>query len=329
MGILRWLSRTAWTAATIAALSACGAGSVQPPLAPAAASQHTASWMSPAAATASSLLYISDSQAFDVYVYTFPDLKLTGVLTGFERPEGECSDAKGDIWITDNQTTQILRYHHGGTKAVAVLTDPLGYPGGCAIDPSTGDLAVTNLFDFSGNGGVLIYKKATGTPRAYTNPSQEYYYLDGYDDKGNLYVSGKSSSGSYRLSVLRRGKHIMSTVSVSGATIYFPGTVQWSGSSLLLGDQRCRHRKTSCLYEAVVSGTTARITHRVPLTGSCTVAQVALQKGRLAGGDYWRCGGHGHDTADVWAYPRGGHPLKAVTGIKAPIGAAISDRPGL
>jgi hypothetical protein len=329
MRVLRWLSRAACLAAAIASLAACGYASSQPPLASVNASDRTTSWMTPAAAAAKSLLYVSDAQAFDVYVYTFPDLKRAGILKGFDRPEGECSDAKGDVWITDDRDEQILRYHHGGSKAVAVLTDPLGYPVGCAIDPRTGDLAVTNLFGFSGNGGVLIYKNATGTPRPYTNPAQYFYYLDGYDDKGNLYVSGKTSNFSYTLSVLPRGKHSMSTVSVSGAKIFVPGTVRWTGSSLLLGDQRCRHEKTSCLYEAVVSGTRARITRRIPLTGSCDVAQVAFEKGQMAAGDSWRCGGAGRASVDLWAYPRGGRPINAVTGIHAPIGATISDRPDL
>lgn len=325
MSAFRWVHAAAM--AVLLALAACG--SPQPPLTPVGTTDHAASWMSPAAEATQSLLYVSDAQTFDVYVYSFPDLKLTGVLAGFDRPEGECTNAKGDIWITNDQAAQILLYHHGGKNVVTALTDPLGYPVGCAIDPSSGDLAVTNLFGFSGSGGVLIYKKAAGTPRAYTNPNQFSYYLDGYDGKGNLYVSGKSSSGTYSLSLLARGKHSMSTVSVTGAKLVFPGTVQWTGSSLLLGDQRCRHQKTSCLYDAVVSGTTARITHRIPLTGSCAVAQVAFEKGRLGGGDFWRCSRHGHNSTDVWAYPRGGHPTKAVAGIRAPLGAAISNRPGL
>jgi hypothetical protein len=328
MEILGWVSQAALVASAVAALAACSYGATQPPLASVGASDRAASPMAPAAA-AKSLLYVSDAQSFDVYVYTFPDLKLAQRLTGFRRPQGECSDAKGDVWITDNQNEQILRYHHGGTRAVTVLSDPLGYPAGCAIDPHSGDLAVTNLFDFSGGGGVLIYKKAAGTPQPYTNPSQYYYYLDGYDDKGNLYVSGKTSKNVYALSVLARGKDSMSTVSVSGAKIFVPGTVQWTGSSLLLGDQHCDHTKGSCLYEATVSGTRAHITHKVPLTGSCDVAQVAFENGRLAGGDYWRCGPGGRDSTDVWTYPRGGRPIKAVTGIHAPVGAAISDRPGL
>ncbi len=329
MSTLGSLGRAAVLAAAIASLAACGYASPQPPLAPAAVTEHATSWMLPAAAMAASLLYISDAQTFDVYVYSFPDLKLTGLLTGFDRPEGECSDAKGDIWITNDQAAQILQYRHGGTKVVRALTDPLGYPGGCAIDPSTGDLAVTNLFGFSGSGSVLIYKNAAGTPRAYTNSKQFYYDLDGYDGKGNLYASGTSSTGVYSLAVLPRGEHSMSIVSVTGAKIFLPGTVQWTGSSLLLGDQQCGDQKTSCLYEAVVSGTTARITHKIPLTGSCDVAQVAIEGGRLAGGNYWRCGGHGHSSADTWAFPRGGRPVKAVTGIQMPLGAAISNRPDL
>jgi hypothetical protein len=332
MGLLTSVLRTTGMAAGIAALSACSYASPQLPVAQSAPAQpmtsgdRTASWMSPDAAKTKSLLYVSDAQSYDVYIYSFPDLELKGKLTGFNRPEGECSDARGNVWITDTQGKEIVRYRHGGRKIEATLHDPIGFPVGCAIDRKSGDLAVVNLFGFSGSGGVLIYKRGTGTPRPYTNPAQYYYYFAGYDDKGDLYVSGKSPTERYRLSMLAPLGRALESVRIKGPTLFVPGTVQWTGSSLLLGDQRCRRKKTSCLYEAVVSKKSVRITRRVPLSGSCDVAQVAFQDGRFAGGDYWRCG-PGSSSTDLWTYPRGGAPIRSRSDIQVPIGATISDLP--
>jgi hypothetical protein len=329
MGILASVARATGMAATVASLTACGYVSPQLPVAPTARTvslDRSGAWMSPDAPKVKSLLYVSDAQSYDVYIYSFPDLAPKGKLTGFNRPEGECSDTKGSVWITNTQGKEIVRYHHGGRKVEAVFRDPLGFPAGCAIDPKTGDLAVTNLFGFSGSGGVLIYRRATGTPRAYTNPGQYYYYFASYDDKGDLYASGKSPTGRYHLSMLSPLGRSMVSVLIKGPTIFVPGTVQWTGSSLLLGDQRCRNKKTSCLYEAVVSRKSVRITRRVPLTGSCDVAQVAFEKGLLAGGDFWRCG-PGRSSTDTWTYPRGGAPVRARSDIQVPVGATISDLP--
>src|SRR5580692_2579193 len=52
---------------------------------------HGKSWMSPSAKK-SALLYVSDAGSGDVYVYSYPKGKLTGTLTGFNFPEGECAD---------------------------------------------------------------------------------------------------------------------------------------------------------------------------------------------------------------------------------------------
>lgn len=331
MGIPTSVLRAAGMAATVASLGACGYVSSQLPIVPTAPTvvpDRGSSWMSPDAAKVKRLLYISDAQSYDVYLYSLPNLELKGRLTGFNRPEGECSDAAGDVWITDTQAREILRYRHGGRKIQATLFDPLGFPVGCAIDRKTGDLAVTDLFNTSGPGGVLIYRNASGTPRAYTNPGQYYYYFASYDDTSDLYASGKSATGRYGLSMLAPRGRSMVSVLIKGPRIFVPGTVQWTGSSLLLGDQRCGFKKTSCLYEAVVSKRSVRIIRRVPLNGSCDVVQVAFEKGRFAGGDDWRCG-PGHSSADIWAYPRGGAPVRVRNDIQVPIGATISNRPNL
>jgi hypothetical protein len=286
---------------------------------------RAASWLSTQAAKRGPLLYISDFYNFDVYVYSVPSLKPVGKLTGFLEPEGECSDAHGNVWIANTGNQQMLEFKPGGKSAIDTLADPLGYPVGCAIDAVTGNLAVANIFGVSGAGGILVYKHASGTPDLYANPNQFYYYFDGYDAKGNLYASGMTSKNVYALSALRLGEKTMASLSIRGGKLYFPGTVLWNGPALVLGDQQCSGGTSSCLYEASVSGTTVSVTKKIPLADSCDVAQVALHGKQLFGGDYESCTHVKSSSIDRWTYPAGGKPTESVTGVYDPIGAAISN----
>jgi len=283
-----------------------------------------ASWLSPKAANSGPLLYITDFYNFDVYVYSVPSLKRVGKLTGFFEPEGECSDAQGNVWIAVTGDDLMEEFKPGDKTPIATLDDPLGYPVSCAVDTATGNLAVANIFGYSGAGGILVYTHARGTPAFYANPNQFYYYFDGYDAHGNLYASGMTSKNAYALSVLRLGKKTMASLSVRDGKLYFPGTVLWNGSTLVLGDQQCGGGTSSCLYEASVSATTVSVTKKIPLAGSCDVAQVALQSKELFGGDYEYCTRVKSSRINRWAFPAGGKPLQSITGIYDPVGAAIT-----
>lgn len=117
---------------------------------------------------ASDLLYISDDGTDDVYAYSYPHIELKGPLTGFVRPHGECVDNAGEVFIADNGASNIIEYAHGGTSPIAVLSDPGYVPSACSVDPTSGNLAVTNVETPSGGQGtVVIYKHATGRPKAY------------------------------------------------------------------------------------------------------------------------------------------------------------------
>jgi len=271
------------------------------------------------------LLYVSDLGHFDVAVFTYPALKLVGRLTGFDRPQGACSDALGNVWIANAGTEQMLEFAHGGTSPIATLNDPNGVPVGCALD-ANGDLAVTNLFDGGRSGSVLVYRQAHGTPRVYSAPNLYDYYFDGYDAAGNLYASGTSSSKTFGLAVLPVGARAMTPVAVHGATIHFPGTVAWRGPTLVLGDQQCKGAAASCFYELSLSGRTATVKHVTALTGSCDVVQAWVGPTRIAGGDDGEnCGRP--SNADTWPYPAGGKPTVTATGVRAPVGATVSTIP--
>lgn len=281
--------------------------------------------MSADAKTARDLLYVSDAGTFDVNVYRFPSLTLAGRITGLDEPQGECSDAAGNVWIANSLAQEMLEFTRGATRPIGALADPVGFPVGCAIDPASGNLAVTNLEDFSGAGSVLVYKNAGGAPTTYANRNLYYYYFDGYDRKGNLYVSGITRSKSYGLALLPRKDTSMSLVTIEGGEIYFPGTVAWVGSTLVLGDQKCEKLARSCFYELSVSGKTARIGSMISLKGACDVAQAWVGSTRLAGGNYAYCGKR-RSSADVWAYPSGGSPTARAAGLAMPIGATLSTK---
>ena len=261
-------------------------------------------------------------------MYTFPSLRVVGKLTGFNNPQGLCSDAAGNVWIANTGTDQMLEYAHGSIGVIAVLSDPVGVPIGCAIDPTTGNLAVTNLYDFSGAADVLVYVKASGTPRIYSSSAVASYYFGAYDRRGNLYVSGSAANGAYTLTTLPKGGKSLSLVAVKGGTIYFPGTVAWRSSTLLLGDQHCRNGTTSCFYASSLSGKTATIERSIALGGSCDVAQAWVGATQIAGGNSGAYCGSGRSRVEIWPYPAGGKSDKSISSPREPVGTALSSTAG-
>lgn len=89
---------------------------------------HGRSWMKPEAKR-DNLLYISDIDTFDVYVYAYPKGELLGTLTGFNGPEGECVDKTGNVFVANYAASNILEFAHGGTSSIATLKRPRLLPG--------------------------------------------------------------------------------------------------------------------------------------------------------------------------------------------------------
>jgi hypothetical protein len=294
------------------------------------------SWMSAQAQRSVHLFFQADYGSDDVYVFSLPMMKLVGTLTGFDGPQGECSDASGNIWITNTLAKQILQYSHNGTR-LKTLNDPSGYPVGCAVDLSNNKLAVTNIFNFSGSGEVLVYANASGKPTALTNPDQYSYYFAGYGPSGDLYVSGRNSKDIFMLSKCAAGGNSCSTIKLSGGTVYFPGFVQWYSTRkyLAVGDQLCGKTNAACVYWVEISGskaTIAGVTHLDNYEGGkvCDLTQgviAAPDMKQVAGGDYEYCR-YTASTSYRWAYDAGGKPMNYnnTAGQDIPSGAAISTK---
>ena len=194
-----------------------------------------------------------------------------GALSGFNLPQGENSDADGNVFITNTNTSQIIEYAHGGTTPIAVLDDPHENPVGCAIDPKTGTLAVTNLTanGYGGSSSVALYRMhrerhdCTSTP---TSISCSFAATT----MRNLFVDGQHFGGGghgFQLAELLPLK-IRSETSRCRSSSIFPGGVQWDGTDVAVGDQQA-----DVIYRVHVTGLTASIDGTTPLSGGLDVVQ--------------------------------------------------------
>lgn len=291
------------------------------------------SWVSPDVKRAPRLLFISDESTQDVYIFTMPAMQLKGTLTGFNGPQGMCTDRQGNIWIVNTGTAQGLKYSRSGTQLGAV-SDPSGTPVGCAVNPTNGDLALSEIRGSSGAGGIEIYPNGSGSPTKYSNPSQYEYFFPAYDTDGNLYVDGFTyPTFAVMISELPSGSGTMHTVNYSGGTIGFPGGVNWDRvrGQLVVNDQECQGLYSSCVYQMKVSGSSAKIVGSTPLNNldgtACDVDQ-----GTIAPFDKYFAGpcisfAYSVNSVDRWAYPSGGTPGHYNDAVVVqPIGSAISNK---
>lgn len=303
--------------ALYAALTAAGCGSpTLPPgsgmLSPVA--RHAMhGWMAPQAKSGD-LLYLSNVATGNVDVFSYPQLRQVGKLSGFGAPRSECVDGKGDVWIADVQGYDVIEFPHGATKPITALSTP-GAPQGCSVNPKSGDLAVTG-----GVGGVILavyHRTKHGVwldPKEYTDPSIRSVAYCGYDAQGNLFIDGldKTKGGTFRLAELPN--HAMALVDITvNQSIAGPGQVQWDGSALAVGDTGVT---PSVIYQFSVTGSTATPIGSTSLDQTKSIRQFWIDGARLVGPDF-------DADVGVWNYPAGGSAVKRIGAVRG-YGSAIS-----
>ena len=257
------------------------------------------------------LLYVSDLGTGDVYIYAYRTGVLKGTLTGFNRPWGLCTDGVGNVYVTDNAAARIRKYAHGGTKPIAVLKDPGETPGGCAVDPTTGDLAIANVSTLASDpGNVVIFGKGRGR-RTFKAPGISYYEYCGYDNAGNLFVDGQKN-GAFAFAELSAGSHAFTDIELN-AGIRFGGSVQWDGAHVAVGDYVAEE-----IDEFDIGPSGATEVGLTPLGGASFAVQFAIDGAKVVSPDA--------NGADVpfWNYPAGGSPTSAINGLKTPWGVTVS-----
>ena len=275
--------------------------------------------MSPQA-TQQRLIYVSSPLTNDVYAYSYSTHQLMGTLTGFQSPYGLCVDKSGDVWVANDGASQLLEYAHGGSSPIATLADTGEYPEGCAVDPTTGNLAVANFSSTTGNGNVAVYAAAKGSPQIYTDPSIANYRFCGYDAKGNLFVDGANSSSVFAFAELAKGGSALTNIPVK-QTIEWPGGVQWDGKHVAVGDT-----DTVTVYQidpatGSVAGSTkldgANYVDQFWIEGSVRTRKTARRARVLAPSQ-------DAGTLALYKYPAGGTAVWSIS-VQEPFGVTVSN----
>lgn len=307
MGIL---ARYAFSIGAAAALLA-GCGGSQPPIGvPGAVPQRrqvtafqagrrddNGSWIAPTAAS-QDLMYVDgyEDAATGLWIYSYPQGKLLGVLKGFVFASGECVDKQGDVYVTDRAF--IYEYAHGKRKRIKTLIDLTG-AFSCSIDPTTGNLAI------SGGGGVDIYVHALGKPERYKDPSFYEFWFCGYDNKGNLFVDGQTApgSGSTILAELPKGGSALKTIRLD-QYIRWPSNVQWQNKSLAVGDA------FGTIYQFRVKGYRAIRVGATQLDGVDDLFQFWIQGNTVIAPYACNPGCHWGSQLRFFQYPAGGRSIR-------------------
>ncbi len=273
------------------------------------------SWMLPEAKS-EDLLYVAN--VYTITAYSWPKGRLVGTLKNFYTPYGECVDKSGDVYVTDGKFGKIYEYAHGGTTPIKTLNDPSYQAYGCAVDPTTGNLAVANYSDNSDReGDVAIYHKAKGTPKSYIAYGFYYYYYLGYDPKGNLYVDGLFGSygDGFEFGELRKGGGQINPILLP-QSIAAPGGIQWDGQYLAVGDNA-----GEVIYQFSFSGSKATLQGTTPLTGAGNVGQFGIVGSSVVTPNQFFSG----SGVLVFPYPDGGAATKTIThGVFYPFSAVVS-----
>jgi hypothetical protein len=211
-----------------ALLAGCSVAPAQPPI------QTSAQALSVGRAprtllgpSGSTLLYLSAYNAVDVYDYA-TSTKVASI-SGFDHASGSCTDAQGNVFITNTGDADILKFSHGGTKPSYII-DPYPDPVDCSIDPSTGNLAVVNEYGTSDSspGNVAVYTAAKGKPKIFKSSFATQLLAATYDAKGDLLVSG-AQDNVVSFALLSAGASKLETVSLPHSEGSFSPWVRWDG----------------------------------------------------------------------------------------------------
>ena len=328
----------------VAAAMLSGCGGSQPPIviAPGAVPQsaaipraaHSRSWMAPEAQS-EDLIYVTHEYATDVSVYSYPTGMLVGSLSNPDNTIGDCVDKAGDVFIVNfdtpsEQPGNVVEYAHGGTTPIRTLTYPNAYFSGCAVDPTTGNLAVTVLEkqDIK-RGGVVVYPDATGTPTEYSERHVVDYSFCGYDNNGNLYVDGDNlPNGTFQLLELPSGQKRLTDISLSrgleGKLI--PGSVQWDGANVVIGNGRTAHNGVHIrVYQIKLDGSTGKIAGKTLLRRAHSYRdfQFWIQGGTILSPYGVGDRATGDHVLGFWTYPQG-HFIKLIRDKEGPWGVTVS-----
>lgn len=264
------------------------------------------------------MLYAS-TQLSGLNVYSYPGLRLLGTMTlgAGELGMGLCSDRNGDVFATITQLQEpnyIFEYVHGGTDPIAELSEG-GSPNGCAIDATTGNLAVANWLYASSNGGVVVYRHAKGAPTYYNAAGFTRYYYCAYDDDGNLFASGNGG-----LAELPKGSGTFTNISLPRGV--HPVSIQWNENELVASAAGRNYPQK--IWRLRVAGSTATLIGTTLLRTPSKTASQGFVQFEIEGRNIIMPNNNYDSILGIWGFPAGGTQKRFVRMRNLGFGVTLS-----
>jgi len=275
------------------------------------------SWMKPGTSN-QDLLYVTGYEDEGlVDIYTYPQGEKVGAITGLVAPQGACVDAAGNVFVTDrapeSNSSVIYEYAHGGTTPIATLSDP-AFATGCAVDPATGNLAVSGVIGTTHyRGAVAVYANAEGTPSMYYgaksivgflycvyNNHSDLYVTEYFNDSGEAYAVGRLAHGRSRIDQIMINKPIRGFPEL-------PPSALWDGKRVVISSVRTGPDGKVSLYRLAISGKTARVVGTTVLN-HCGRRETVGQAWLFGGMVFSSIFQHYYSHIAWWRYPNGGKP---------------------
>ncbi len=276
-----------------------GCGGAQPPIG-APGSMPQSALTSVDRATGAVLIYAAYGCG-GICVLSFPQGSVVAKVKVSGSVGGPCSDGNGNVFVPNG--SQILEYQHGGTSPIAALSLPPKYADSfnCSVEPTTNNVAV--MFLASSGAYVAVFADESGSPTLYTAGIDGFYC--GYDNAGNLFVSGESND-KLALSELTRGQSTFEPLTISGTLDGQPGQIQWDGSYLTY-EGRAYDRKPVVISRLTISGSVATVVSSTRLNSKAKWSALSwIYKNQVLVPYSTR--GQRYNKIGVWPYPHGGKP---------------------
>jgi hypothetical protein len=287
---------------SVVAVLLAGCGGSQPPVGAPGAISQSQSLVLPAA-HGRDLLYVSTDATTNIY--TYPRGKLVSDLGGSTGVV--CSNAAGHVFLSQVNVDVIDEFQHGRSTPISELSVPLGNPGSCSTDRASGNLALVS------QGGAAIYRPGKRhrwhLPKLYM--LGQNLFSCGYDASGDLFIDGKTKTNGIIFAELPKGGSKFKNITLDHK-LTIPGTVQWDGQDLAVGDQ-----ENTLIHRFSIQGSKGTQIGSVMLSGPSYVAQFWVQDSLVIGADTF------NSQVEFWKYPDGGSEIMSLK-VSSPLGTTVS-----
>ncbi len=186
-----------------------------------------------------------------------------------------------------------------GRAHIATFSFPnLATLGGCSVNPSNGDLAVTLAYQ---GYNVAVIPKGSGSPVTYSVPNDVQWC--GYDDSNDLFVDAYGNAGQNLFQLYELLKGGSSPVNIAKTLQVRPGQIQWDGRYLAIERIGVNPGDPLTIYRATIEGSSLKIEGSTQING----LKVALASWINGAHTFIPYGTHGPRTnrIGVWGYPGG------------------------